>query len=136
MKNMKLGVKLIGAFMVIAFITLVVGVIGVTQINKIQRADARLYEENVQGLAGIAELNEAFLAMRIKVVYALVNKFGREQDISNSINDVKQTSQKISSLVENFDRSIADLMQGRCSINSRQTGRLMSRLWMQLFRLP
>ena len=108
MKNMKLGVKLIGGFMVVALITLVVGVIGITQINKIQKADAKLYEENVKGLAGVAELNEAFLAMRIQVVYALVNKFARENDISSAVSDVKQKHQNISALAEKLDRTIAD----------------------------
>ena len=108
MKNMKLGVKLIGGFMVVAAITLIVGVIGMTQINKIQKADAKLYEENVKGLAGVAELNEAFLAMRIQIVYALVNKFAKENDISSAVSDVKQRSQNISALAEKLDGTIVD----------------------------
>jgi methyl-accepting chemotaxis protein len=108
MKNMKLGVKLIGGFMVVAFITLVVGVIGITQINKIERADTEMYQENVTGLATIAELNETFLAMRIQVVYSLVNKFVRENDISNVPDAVKQMDQKGLALVDKFDRLVKD----------------------------
>ncbi|MBN1547942.1 MAG: MCP four helix bundle domain-containing protein [Syntrophaceae bacterium] len=108
MKNMKLGVKLIGGFMVVALITLVVGVIGITQINKIEQADTEMYEQNVKGLAGVAELNEAFLALRIQVVYALVNKFARENDISSAVGDIKQRSQAISALVDKMDGTITD----------------------------
>ncbi len=108
MKNMKLSVKLIGGFMIVALITLIVGVIGMTQINSIQKADAKLYEENVKGLAGVAELNEAFLAMRIQVVYALVNKFAKENDISDEVGDIKQRSQNIGALAEKLDGTIAD----------------------------
>jgi methyl-accepting chemotaxis protein len=108
MKNMKLGVKLIGGFMLVAFFTLVVGVIGMTQIKKIDRADTEMYEQNVTGLATIAELNEAFLSMRIQVIYALVNKFVRENDISNVPDAVKQTDQKGLALVEKFNGTIAD----------------------------
>ena len=60
MKNMKLGVKLIGGFMVIAVITLIVGVLGITQINKIEKADVAMYEENVTGMAILGDLNDTY----------------------------------------------------------------------------
>jgi methyl-accepting chemotaxis protein len=108
MKNMKLGVKLIGGFMVIALITLIVGVIGITQINKIERADVAMYEENVNGLGTIAELNETFLAMRIQVIYSLVNKFVKDNDVSNVPDIAKQADQKGLALVDKFDRLVKD----------------------------
>ena len=108
MKNMKLGVKLIGGFMVVALITLVVGVIGMSQVNKINRADTEMYEENVTGLATIAELNEAFLSMRIKVIYSLVDKFVRDNDISNVPDALKQIDQRGLALVDKFDKTVKD----------------------------
>ena len=108
MKNMKLGVKLIGGFMVVAFITLVVGLIGITQINKIGQADTAMYEENVNGLGTIADLNETFLAMRIQVIYSLVNKFVKGNDVSNVPDIAKQLDQKGLALVDKFDRSVKD----------------------------
>ena len=108
MKNMKLGVKLIGGFMVIAVITLIVGVLGITQINKIEKADVAMYEENVTGLATIAELNETFLSMRTQVVYAMLNKFTNGKDISNMPDVFKGMDQKGLALVDKFDQTIKD----------------------------
>ena len=108
MKDIKLSVKLIGGFIVIAFITLVVGMIGITQIRVIDKADTLMYEENVQELAEIAELNDLFLSMRVEVVNSLVNKFVMGKDVSKVIDDMKKRDQKGLALVGTIDKSIAN----------------------------
>ncbi len=108
MKNMKLGVKLIGGFMVIAVITLIVGVLGITQINKIEKADVAMYEENVTGMAILGDLNDTYLSMRVAILYALVNKFARGNDVSNVSESFKAIDQKGMALLEKFDRTVKD----------------------------
>ena len=108
MKNMKLGVKLIGGFMVIAVITLIVGVLGITQINKIEKADAAMYEENVTGMAILGDLNDTYLSMRVAILYVLVDKFARGNDVSNASDSFKAIDQKGMALLEKFDRTVND----------------------------
>jgi len=75
MKNVKLGVKLIGGFLMVAAVALVIGVIGISQLGTIEKSGQRMYDENVVLMNTVATLNQKFLDMRIAVVYALFNKF-------------------------------------------------------------
>lgn len=56
--NLKLSVKLISGFVLVALITAVVGIVGITNLRSIGQADKRLYEDNTLGVsyAGTAEI--------------------------------------------------------------------------------
>ena len=48
MKDMKLSVKLIGGFLIVALIMLIVGIFGISQILTQEKAIKAMYEENVK----------------------------------------------------------------------------------------
>ena len=64
---MNLKKKLIGSFLIISFITFIVGVFGIVQLKKIESSSTKLYEQNLKALAKAGELNQLFLVTRLTV---------------------------------------------------------------------
>ena len=59
-KNIKLGPKLIGSFLVVAMISMVIGIFGYFEIHKIDDSDTFLYEKCTVPLAQLVEITEGF----------------------------------------------------------------------------
>src|SRR5512138_444968 len=102
---MKLSARLIGGFMAVALIALIIGMIGITQIKKIEKADTALYKENTVGLDMIGKVNEAYMNLRVTMIYSLVTKFVLDKDISAIPGQVKDMDQKIKSLLDEYEKS-------------------------------
>ena len=66
-KNLKMKVKLILGFSIVCFLTLVVVALAANDIQSINKANARLYDEGVMDYAYAAEINEAFAELRSSV---------------------------------------------------------------------
>ena len=64
MRNMKIGVKLIGGFLIMALFAAIVGGVGMVNIRSIDNADTRLYEKITVPLGDIGDLATAFQRMR------------------------------------------------------------------------
>jgi len=108
MKNVKLGVKLIGGFLMVAAVALVIGVIGISQLGTIEKSGQRMYDENVVLMNTVATLNQKFLDMRIAVVYALFNKFTLGNDVSMVADDMKKRDEEGLKLVGRVDQLTVD----------------------------
>lgn len=67
LKNMKLGSKLIGGFLVTALLSAVVGVIGIFNISKINNADTMMYNDMTVPLADLQTVTESFQMMRVNM---------------------------------------------------------------------
>jgi len=105
-KKMKLSAKLIGGFMAVALIALIIGLIGITQIKKIENADTALYKENTLGLDMIAKVNEAYMNLRVTMIYSLVNKFALDKDISAVSATIKEMDKNIKGLLDQYEKTI------------------------------
>jgi methyl-accepting chemotaxis protein len=57
LKNIKIGIKLIGAFLLISIITGVVGFIGISNMSKLNDAADNLYQKELLGLSVVKEAN-------------------------------------------------------------------------------
>jgi len=108
MKNVKLGVKLIGGFLMVAAVALVIGVIGISQLGTVEKSGQRMYDENVVLMNTVATLNQKFLDMRIAVVYALFNKFTLGNDVSMVADDMKKRDAEGLKLVGKVDQLTVD----------------------------
>ena len=64
MRKMRIGVKLAGGFLIVAFIAAIVGGVGIFNIRTISRADTRLYDKTVIPLDLIGDLGTTFHRMR------------------------------------------------------------------------
>jgi methyl-accepting chemotaxis protein len=68
---MKLGTKLIVAFLATAMIAVLVGAVGVVNMGRISRADLGLYTDATLPLAQIARINQAYQRIRLNVMKIL-----------------------------------------------------------------
>ncbi len=66
-KNMKLATKVLSGFIVIALIACVIGVVGITNIKKIDHADTMMYEKVVVPLGELAAISTNFQRVRVNI---------------------------------------------------------------------
>jgi methyl-accepting chemotaxis protein len=99
-KNMKIGIKLIGAFLLVSMITGLVGFIGVSNMSELNDAADNLYENELLGLSNIKEAN--------------VNLMGIARSLRNSVlattqderaRYLQQTKFNIDQVQENIEKS-------------------------------
>jgi methyl-accepting chemotaxis protein len=77
LKNIKIGTKLITSYVMIAVLCAVVGVIGMTQIKQIAKADTKLYEKMTVPLGYVTHLSTYFQLVRVSLrdfIYARDNE--------------------------------------------------------------
>ena len=78
--NIKMGAKLIGAFLFMAIITAVVGVVGVMELKSIEEADTRMYEKMTVPLGQMGDIMQFSQRVRINLRDAIMTgdaeKFG------------------------------------------------------------
>ena len=66
-KNMKLATKVLSGFIAIALIACVIGVVGITNIKKIDHADTVMYEKIVIPLGQLSDISTSFQRIRVNV---------------------------------------------------------------------
>lgn len=67
MNNIKIGVKLIGGFLIVALVALFIGVFGISQMKTIADADTQLYEKVVEPLGQIGIAQASFHQVRVNL---------------------------------------------------------------------
>jgi methyl-accepting chemotaxis protein len=111
MKNMKLSVKLIGAFILISLITLIVGVIGIIELKELNDANKAMYELNTKPLVDIANAAVGFQINRNLVRDAFIQKFDYFKEITEQVNSIKEVDRQNLANLAKFKESVhtADL---------------------------
>ena len=109
MKNMKLSVKLIGSFLIVAAITLVVGIIGISNIKIISDADMAMYTENVMTMQTVTDFDVLFQNMRATSITITLDKFtGRNQNLEEKVNSIKEMDKNgLALIVDKYEKQIA-----------------------------
>jgi methyl-accepting chemotaxis protein len=97
--NIKMGPKLIGAFLIVAALTALVGVVGIRNINAIEEADTKLYQKVTLPLAEMGDMMQLFQRQRVNMRDAIMTgdaeKFGaRIKDIEGQLAKVEESFQK------------------------------------------
>ncbi|MCE1227409.1 MAG: methyl-accepting chemotaxis protein [Geobacteraceae bacterium] len=73
LKNMKLGTKLMSSFLLVALISLIIGVFGYLQVHKLDTADTKLYRQIAVPLGQLTTISTDFQRIRVNsrdIVYA------------------------------------------------------------------
>jgi methyl-accepting chemotaxis protein len=104
LSNIKIGPKLIGSFLVVAFIALAIGVFGYFQIHKIDDADTVLYEKITMPLGDLADMSISFQRTRINLRDAVASK--DEKETQTYWDNIKQLRQDTGVRSEKFEKSI------------------------------
>ena len=87
LQNMKIGPRLIVGFLIVAMIAVIVGAIGIINLNAIQTASNHLYEENTMGIdyAGKATI----FYQRIRFNAVKMNVVQSQSDVDYSISNIQ-----------------------------------------------
>ncbi len=90
LKNIKLGPKLTGSFLVVALIAIVIGVFGYFQIHKIDDADTFLYEKTTVPIGYMAEFAPNFERVASNLAYVgYENKLDYLKSVDDAIKKVE-----------------------------------------------
>lgn len=103
-KNMKVGMKLIVGFMVVATISAVVGIVGITKISQISAADKMLYEKITVPMAQIGDMEVSFQRIRINIRDVVDST--DEQVSQSNLATIKQLRQGIAETADKFEKTI------------------------------
>jgi len=88
MKNLKLGYKLTGGFLIVAAIALIVGLTGIVKIHALQKADQQMYEMNTKPVIAMGKVVTLFHRMRNEVRGAMLNRFLYNGDVTEFVNRI------------------------------------------------
>jgi methyl-accepting chemotaxis protein len=102
--NLKISVKLISGFMLVALIAGVIGFIGVTNIRKIDNADTMLYEKMLLPIAQLGDIGVMFQRVRINLREFVQSENDAERD--TALGKVKDLRGKIDKLSEEYQKTI------------------------------
>ena len=104
LKNLKVGTKLLTAFIFIALIGAVVGTIGISKIHQIDDADTKLYEKITVPLGDLAKMSTSFQRVRINLRDAVESKDNNEFQAANE--SVTKLRHDIGELSVKFEKTI------------------------------
>jgi methyl-accepting chemotaxis protein len=103
-KNMKLAVKVIAGFIVIAFIAAAIGVFGITQIKAIDDADTRLYQMVTVPLGELADISISF--QRVRVNSRDMIAAGTREEREKYEKRIAELSAEISKVAASYEKTI------------------------------
>lgn len=71
-KNLKIGVKLILAFIAVAMLAGVVGIVGVVNILALDKSDTELYENMTIPISQVSDMSTSFQRIRVNLRSAIM----------------------------------------------------------------
>jgi methyl-accepting chemotaxis protein len=101
MKNMKLSVKLIGSFAIVACLTMIVGFNGISRISSLVKSGKEIQEKNIKPQGYISDMAIGFQKSGGLIRDILLDKFLYSKEITTNIAKIKELDQK---MIENADR--------------------------------
>ncbi|HIJ94801.1 MAG TPA: HAMP domain-containing protein [Desulfuromonadales bacterium] len=103
-QNLKISVKLLSAFIVVALIAAAIGYIGVTKLHQIDDADTKLYEKVTIPLSDLGDISASFQRQRVNSRDILdAPTLEEKQKFANRIKELREINNKA---VEDFEKSI------------------------------
>ena len=105
MKNLSLGSKLLGGFIVVALIAAVIGVFGITKIKQIDNLDTELYEVNTKPLGEIGDASTAYQRTRVNLREIVIDSYSKK-DSSAFIKRLDELDKIIDDSLKAFEKGI------------------------------
>jgi methyl-accepting chemotaxis protein len=101
--DIKIGKKLIGAFIFLAAISsLLVGVVGIYNINSINEKSQKIYSENLVPLKSVYKIETDYLKMRMAVRDVALSAEGREKYLKK----ISELEESMSSNMEEYSKNL------------------------------
>ncbi len=103
-KNMRIRIKLLGSFIILAIISGIIGYVGITKIHEINTKDKDLYELITKPLG---ELNQAVSDFQqVRVIYLNYVRENDVKEINKLINKRKELSVEIGKSLADYEKSV------------------------------
>ena len=102
--NLKISVKLLSSFIIVALIAGIIGYVGVTKIHQIDEADTKMYEKITIPLSDLGDISTAFQRQRVNsrdILDATTN-----DEKQKYINRIKELREGNSKSIEAFEKTI------------------------------
>ncbi len=96
--NLKIGTKLLSAFIVVAFVAGIIGVMGVVNINKVSDLNTEMYQKMTEPLGVLIDVTNAYQNMRSNV---------RDIMLTSDQNEISQFENQFDSNSTSFDKSVS-----------------------------
>lgn len=103
-RNVKIRVRLLASFIIVAMIAAVIGIVGVININKINDLDTKMYENNVKPLDTLVTITYDFGAIRSRFKDVILAD--NAADMKEPENDVNTFSADFDAKLEDFSKSL------------------------------
>ncbi len=102
--NLKIGIKLMVGFLIVAVIAGVVGFTGITNIHRIKTADHQLYENNAVPLARIGQIASLFQRIRVSSLYLII--YTEPPKIEAEIQKIQDYRNQIGQLIDTYQKKV------------------------------
>jgi methyl-accepting chemotaxis protein len=104
--NLKIGSKLLSGFILIAALSVVVGLIGITKMQNIAEDDTKLYEEATVPLNYLQKISVAFQKERVNLRDAVYSE--NKQEVEVYIKTIEDLGIQIQGYVKDYEKTLSD----------------------------
>lgn len=102
--NLRIAVKLIASFILVALIAGIVGIVGITQVQEIARKDLELYEKVTVPVVELSEISTAFQKYRVSLREVILDS--TSVDIEEEVKSLNDNKQLIAKVMLEFEKSL------------------------------
>jgi methyl-accepting chemotaxis protein len=106
MKRLKLSVKIIAGFLAGSLITLMVGYVGVTKINAIQKADSEMYELCTKAIGRMSEGLRDFQLSRNRIKDVFIARFVMGKDPAEQVRAIRELDKHFEDVLADYEKTI------------------------------
>ena len=104
--NMKIGVKLLASFIIVALITGVVGLVGIMNLQALQNSNTILYEKMTVPIADVGQISTSYQRMRVIVRDMIIEN--SPELIQSNADKVNIRNSEIDEAAAAFEKTIVD----------------------------
>jgi len=106
LRRMKLRTKIMAGFIIVALIAVILGIIGIYNLNQMDKASRQMYEYQIAPLGPLANFGINFQEVRVLVRDIVADREGKDRDKNMAgINDLRN---KNNENLKEFEKSITD----------------------------
>ena len=110
-KNLKMGPKILGALTTLVIVSVIIGIFGIVNIKKIERADVTLYEKYTVPITYFQKISTDFQRVRINIRDVVGAE--KEEDRKAAAATIVELKKEISDLIEKYGKIITTDEQKR-----------------------
>ncbi len=107
MKNMKVATKLISGFLILSFITIIVGLIGVFGIFTLRDQLNRIYDENLLAIEAMGNIQETYQVLRNDLRDLVLASTISTKEAESKLAQMEATEDKLEAAFLEYEKTIA-----------------------------